>query len=236
VAFFPGCAFEFFFADFGKNIVLALAQAGFEVVNPSGLTCCGLAVQSAGDLVTAGEMAGRNMKALSGFDHIVTGCATCGSTLKNYENWLPLDPPPHPISRDFSSKVKDFSEFLVGQGFKPKAATRLPARVTYHDPCHLKWHQGIQESPRQLLTAIDGVDFVEMEGADSCCGLGGSFGITHRDESLAIQDRKMKSIAKTNADAVVTSCPGCLIQLTDGARRHQLPVKVMHISQFVCGQ
>jgi glycolate oxidase iron-sulfur subunit len=236
VAIFPGCAFEFFFAGIGKDVVSTLAEAGFEVVYPSGLTCCGLAVQSAGDLDTAGEMARRNMDVLSGFDHIVTGCATCGSALKNYENWFSADHPWRAKARDVSLKVQDFSEFLVGQGFKPQAAATLPTTVTYHDPCHLKWHQGVQKSPRQLLTGMEGVDFIEMEGADSCCGLGGSFGITHREKSLAIQARKIQSITETNAEAVVTSCPGCLIQLMDGIRRHRLPVKAMHISQLICGQ
>ncbi len=236
VAVFQGCAFEFFFAGIGKNIVAALAEAGFEVVYPSGLTCCGLAVQNAGDLDTAREMARRNIDVLSRFDHIVTGCATCGSALKNYENWLPRGDPWHSKAHDVSRKVEDFSEFLVGQGFKPRAVTTSPTRVTYHDPCHLRWHRGIRESPRQLLTAVEGVEFIEMEGADSCCGLGGSFGITHRETSLAIQAGKMQSIKETHAETVVTSCPGCLIQLMDGSRRHRLPVKVIHISQLICGQ
>jgi glycolate oxidase iron-sulfur subunit len=181
-------------------------------------------------------MARRNIDVLSRFDHIVTGCATCGSALKNYENWLPRDDPWRSKAHDVSRNVEDFSEFLVGQGFKPRAVTASPTRVTYHDPCHLRWHRGIQESPRQLLTAVEGVEFIEMEGADSCCGLGGSFGITHREESLAIQAGKMQSIKKTNAGTVVTACPGCLIQLMDGSRRHRLPVKVIHISQLICGQ
>jgi len=75
-----------------------------------------------------------------------------------------------------------------------------------------------------------------MEGADTCCGLGGSFGIKHREISLAIQAKKMEAIKKTNAQVVVTSCPGCLIQLMDGVRRHQLPIKVMHIAQLLGGE
>ncbi len=236
VAVFPGCAFEFFFAGIGKDIVSVLAEAGFEVVYPSGLTCCGLAVRSAGDLDTAWEMARRNIDVLSHFDHIVTGCATCGSTLKNYETWLPRDDPWRSKAQDVSHKVKDFSEFLVRHGFKPRAVAAPPIKVTFHDPCHLRWHQGIQKSPRQLLAGMEGVEFIEMEGADSCCGLGGSFGITHREESLAIQAVKMQSIKRTDAEAVLTSCPGCLIQLMDGCRRHRLPVRVIHLSELICGQ
>ena len=125
---------------------------------------------------------------------------------------------------------------MVGKGVKPRAVTASPTRVTYHGPCHLRWHRGIQESPHQLLTALQGVEFIEIEGADSCCSLGGSFGITHRETSLAIQAGKKASIKKTNAEAVVNSCPGCLIQLMDGSRRHRLPFKVIHINPLICGQ
>ena len=233
VAVFPGCAYEFFFADTGKDVILALAEAGFEVVFPHGITCCGLAVHSAGDVNTAIMMAKRNIEALSGFDHIVTGCATCGSALKNYGNWFPQNDSWQSKARDFSNKVKDLSEFLIEQGFQSQSITSPPATVTYHDPCHLRWHQGINEAPRQILNTIEGIEFIEMEGADTCCGLGGSFGITHRDISLAIQAKKMEAIKKTNAQVVVTSCPGCMIQLMDGVRRHGLPLKVMHISQLI---
>jgi len=236
VAVFPGCAFEFFFSHTGKHVVSVLAEAGFEVVYPSGLTCCGLAIQSAGDLDTAREMARQNIDVLSRFDHIVTGCANCGSALKNYKNWLPRNDPWRSKAQDVSRKTEDFSEFLVARGFKPGAVAVSPITVTYHDPCHLRWHQKIQDSPRRLLTETEGVEFIEMEGADSCCGLGGSFGMTHREASLAIQALKMKSIEKTGAQTVATSCPGCLIQLMDGVRRHRLPVRVVHISQLICAQ
>ena len=115
VAVFPGCAFEFFFAETGNNVVSALSEAGFDVVYLHDLTCCGLAVHSAGDVSTARLMARHNIEALSRFDHIVTGCATCGSTLKNYGNWFPKSDPYQPKARDFSTRVEDLSEFLVRQ-------------------------------------------------------------------------------------------------------------------------
>lgn len=234
VAIFPGCAFEFFFADMGEGVALVLAEAGFEVVYPQGLTCCGLAVRSAGDLTTAQLMARHNIEILSSFDHIVTGCATCGSALKDYGKWFPDNDPWQPRAKNLSAKVSDLSEFLGREGFQPQPID--PITITYHDPCHLKWHQGISDEPRRLLSSIEGLEYIEMEGADECCGLGGAFGITHREVSLAIQARKMQSIARTGAQAVVTSCPGCLIQLRDGARRHRLSLEVMHISQLIGGQ
>jgi glycolate oxidase iron-sulfur subunit len=231
VAIFPGCSFEFFFSDIGEGIVQNLAKAGYEVVYIKDLTCCGLAVRSAGDLKTAQKMAKHNIEKLATFDKIITGCATCGSALKDYGKWFADDDPFKKQAQEFSSKVQDFSEFLAKEGIKSKSSE--PITVTYHDPCHLKWHQGISSQPRELLKNIEGVKFVEMEGADDCCGLGGAFTLAHRDISLAIQDKKMQSIKNTGAQVVVTACPGCLIQLKDGVKRAGLPVKVMHISELL---
>ena len=235
LAFFPGCAFEFFLGDTGESIVKALAQAGYEVIYVKDLSCCGLAVRSAGDMKTAKLMAQHNIERLEGFDNIVTGCATCGSALKDYGKWFADNDPTNAKAVALSAKVKDFSEFLAKEGVSNKSQSESPAPliVTYHDPCHMKWHQGVSNQPRELLRSIEGVKFVEMEGADDCCGLGGAFTLAHRDVSLAIQDKKINNIAKTGAQVVVTSCPGCIIQLKDGIKRHGLNVEVKHISELL---
>jgi glycolate oxidase iron-sulfur subunit len=234
VAIFPGCAFEFFFADIGEDIVSVLARAGYEVIYVRDLTCCGLAVRSAGDVKTAQLMAEHNIEKLASFDHIITGCATCGSTLKDYGKWFSNNDPRQSGARNFSAKVSDISEFLVKEGIPAQNVQSVT--VTYHDPCHMKWHQGISSQPREILRSIKGVKYVEMEGADDCCGLGGAFTLAHRDISLAIQDKKIQNIKDSGAQIVVTSCPGCLIQLRDGVRRNKLPVQVMHISELIRGQ
>lgn len=233
VAFFPGCGFEFFFSQVGVDSARLLALAGFEVVCPDNLTCCGMAVFSAGDGQTARSMARRNIDALASVDHIVTGCATCGTTLKQYGRWFENDARMRGKAREVSAKVSDFSQFLVTERFQVTRQTGAPIKITYHDPCHLKWHQGVSEFPRRLLQRLDGVEFVEMENADGCCGLGGTFGIKHRETSQSIQEKKMQSIQKTGAGIVATACPGCMIQLMDGIRRHDMPVEVVHVAQLL---
>jgi glycolate oxidase iron-sulfur subunit len=231
VAFFPGCSFEFFFAGVGETTVNALVGFGFEVNYPRDLACCGLAVNSAGDSETARMMAKQNIEQLLDYDLIVTGCATCGSTLKEYAKWFQHDDQWQDKARTFSNKVKDLSELVVGS--KCRVDSRHTERVTFHDPCHLRWRQGIHQEPRAILRSIKGLDFVEMQSADACCGLGGSFGLKHRETSLAMQKKKIDAIAATGAQTVVTSCPGCMIQLMDGIRRHGLKVAVKHISQYL---
>jgi Fe-S oxidoreductase len=230
VGFFPGCSFEFFFAGVGEMTFNALRDLGYRVVYPAKLNCCGLAVKSGGDAETARSMARRNIELLSGFDHVVTGCATCGSTLKEYGEWFEGDDDWRERARLLSEKVEDFSEFAAGR--MRRIDSGRSEKVTFHDPCHLRWRQGIQREPREILRSVAGVELVEMDCADACCGLGGAFGVKYREISLGMQKKKMESIARTGAQTVVTSCPGCMIQLLDGARRHSLQIEVKHISQY----
>lgn len=236
VAFFPGCAFEFFFADIGRKTIEVIVNAGFEVVYPHGLSCCGMAVHNAGDADTARSMAIRNIKILKGFDYIVSGCATCTSALKDYPNWFSDDSLMQKEAKAVSEHTQDFSEFFCSEGVALENSYnshKEEITVTYHDPCHLRWNQGIIDQPRTILKQIKGIRYIEMDGADRCCGLGGSFGISHRQESLAIQKKKMDAIQDSGAQAVITSCPGCMIQLMDGVRRYGMDTRVLHISELM---
>jgi len=77
------------------------------------------------------------------------------------------------------------------------------------------------------------VDLVEMENADRCCGLGGTFNVYHYDSSMSINETKSRAIIATDAQAVATGCPGCMMQLSDGLKQHGSQVKVMHTLQLL---
>jgi glycolate oxidase iron-sulfur subunit len=112
----------------------------------------------------------------------------------------------------------------------PKKGERL--RVAYHDPCHLRT-AGITKEPRALLRALPGIDYVEMEGADRCCGLGGTFSVYHWETSKKIGDRKAPGLEKSGAALLATACPGCMMQLQDTIVRAGLPVKVVHVLELI---
>jgi len=248
VAVFTGCIFEFLLADAGSAMLQSLAERGFEVGYPHEQTCCGLPVLAGGDLDTARAIARRNIEVFAPYDRIVTGCASCGGHLKQYAALFDSDDPVRESAAAFARKVADFSEFLVERG-QPAPGSRAAERgagapgdqtsgkpkVTYHEACHIKWKQRVGEAPRKVLLEMDDIEFVEMEGADNCCGLGGYFGIAHPDLRVAILAKKVDAIRRSGADIVTTACPGCLLQLRDGLRRAHLPVKALHLAQLIQG-
>jgi glycolate oxidase iron-sulfur subunit len=229
VGFFLGCAQNVLFAEESAATVRVLARNGCTVITPRETKCCGMPARGYGDGEAVRGQARFNIALFerAEVDIIVTDCATCGSTLRDYGRLLQDDPAWAERAAGFSRKVRDISEFLVSLPLeKPKG--RIDARVTYHDPCHLRRGQGVWKEPRALLKLIDGLEFVEMPEADWCCGSAGSQLITHYATSLRVLGRKMDHAGETKAQIIASGCPGCQMQLTTGARRHGLAVEVTH--------
>jgi len=233
VAYFLGCVQGVMMAEGCKATVEVLAENGCNVVIPKQVKCCGMPMVGYGFKDTARDMARHNIDLLLDLevDAIVTDCATCGSSLKEYPHWLDGDPVYAGRAEAFAAKVRDISEFLAEIGIRPPAG-KVDARVTYHDPCHLCRAQGIREQPREMLRAA-GVELVEMEGADTCCGSAGTQLITHYHTSVGVLERKMDGVAATEAEIIASGCPGCQMQLGLGVKRRGLEAKVVHPSQLL---
>jgi glycolate oxidase iron-sulfur subunit len=154
-------------------------------------------------------------------DAIIINAAGCGSMLKEYP--LLIDG-----AEGFSLKVKDIAEFLVSTKIFDRLKIPMVCRVGYDDPCHLIHGQGVKTEPRKLLKAIPGISFVEVEGADQCCGSAGIYNITQNELSMEILDRKMEKIQKANIDVLATGNPGCMFQFKYGAKKCGIKLEVVH--------
>jgi glycolate oxidase iron-sulfur subunit len=233
VAYFLGCVQGVMMAEGSKATVEVLAENGCDVVIPKNVKCCGMPMVGYGFKDEARAMARHNIDLLLGLnvDAIITDCATCGSSLKEYAHWLADDHEYAGRARQFADKVRDISEFLAEIGIRPPEG-KVETRVTYHDPCHLCRAQGIRAQPREMLLAA-GVELVEMEGADACCGSAGTQLITHYHTSVGILECKMDNLAATEAEIVASGCPGCQMQLSLGVKRRGLNAKVVHPSQLL---
>lgn len=238
VAFFSGCAAEFCFPPAAQALVDNITRLGARVVFPKAQGCCGLPVRASGDLETAAEMAVHNLEVLDSFspDFVVTGCATCGSHLK--KGWVELARNESEKKRfeELSRKVRDASELMqeLANYAPPRCSSLLPpgVKVTYHNPCHLVRHQQVRQQPRSLLRQVFGDNFVELDN-NGCCGCGGSFNLTHYPLSQKIGREKIDSIERSGADVVITSCPGCTLQLVDGIKRRGLDCVVVDLMEAI---
>ena len=234
VAFFLGCIMTLMYAEVSRQTVRVLAQQGFEVVTPKDQKCCGAPHLTEGDPETARKLAVHNIELFLALDAdaIVTDCAGCGAALKEYEELLE-GTADHDKLVAFKAKVKDVSEFLAEAGLRTEELQPLDLKVTYHEPCHLCHAQNISRQPRELLKALPGVDYVEMNEASWCCGSAATFGLKFTEESRQILDRKLNNVAQTEADVLVTANPGCHLQLAWGLKEAGMRQPVLHIMELI---
>jgi len=229
VGYFLGCAQSLLFAEQSSATLRVLARNGCSVVSPKEIECCGMPARGYGRMDMVLEQARNNIEVFDccNVDAIVTDCATCGSTLKEYGALLAEDEVWADRAAAFSGKVRDISEYLAEIPLR-KPAGRIRARVTYHDPCHLRRAQKVWKEPRKVLSLIDGLEIVEMPEADWCCGSAGSQLITHYETSRRVMDRKLDNIEETGAGIVATGCPGCRMQLKAGLQGRGNRMRVVH--------
>jgi glycolate oxidase iron-sulfur subunit len=229
VGFFLGCAQSLMFAEESAASLRVLARNGCTVITPKETVCCGMPAAGYGRQDLVRKQAQHNIALFeqANVEIIVTDCATCGSTLKDYGDLLADDPAWVERAVSFSKKVRDVSEFLASIPLE-RPQGRIEARVTYHDPCHLRRGQGVWKQPRELLKMIDGLEFVELPEADWCCGSAGSQLLSHYETSTRVLNRKMDNLESTQAEYIASGCPGCQMQLNVGIRQRGLSVQVVH--------
>ena len=214
VALLAGCAQQVIAPEINAATIRLLQRQGVDVHVPPKQGCCGALGWHLGQGEMARQQAIRNLEAFdpSGFDAIISNAAGCGSALHEYP--LILAGTDHVAkARQFSAKVKDLSEFLVGLPFLPPSKAAVPVKIVVQDACHLLHGQRVQSAPRKLLRAIPGVELVESADPDICCGSAGTYNVDHPELASQLGQQKAKNLTSTGATLAVTGNIGCQTQL-----------------------
>jgi glycolate oxidase iron-sulfur subunit len=237
VGFISGCVMSVLFGETNKSSVALLNRVGYDVVSPKDQNCCGALYAHSGNLACARECARQNIEVFEklDLDAIVINAAGCGSTLKEYGQLLHDDPAWAARAQKFSAKVKDLTEVLKPDEFKVQGSEfKVQSLVTYHDACHLAHPQRITKQPRELVRAAAENRFAELPESDVCCGSAGSYNLTEPEMAERLQRRKVENILKTGAEVVVTTNPGCILQIRAGLQKAGAShIKVCHIADFL---
>ncbi|WP_134699576.1 (Fe-S)-binding protein [Ammoniphilus sp. YIM 78166] len=236
VGLFTGCVMDVMFYETNQATARLLLKAGCDVQFVENQSCCGALHAHSGEKDGAKELAKRNIEAFekAEVDFIVNNAGGCGAALKEYHHWFHEDPEWKERSMAFVAKMRDANELLAE--LPPITFSKpLSVRVTYQDSCHLAHGQGVRNQPRHLIRSIPGVEYVELANADSCCGSAGIYNITNFDMSMQILDGKMEQVKETKAQYVVTSNPGCLLQMKNGIIRAGMEGKMeaIHIMDLL---
>ncbi|MFC8689632.1 (Fe-S)-binding protein, partial [Brevibacillus porteri] len=236
VAFFTGCIMDAMFQKINQLSIQLLAEVGCEVIINSNQTCCGALHAHSGEIEEAKKLAKQNIVAFEqeNVDFIVNNAGGCGAMLFEYAHLLSDETEWHERALAFAAKSKDISQVLVACGGLKNLQNRNE-RITYQRSCHLTNVQKVVNEPVMLLKSIPGVELIEMEEANMCCGSAGIYNIIHYVESMKILDQKMQYTKATNATVVITTNPGCLLQMKHGIAREQLSesIRALHLVEYL---
>lgn len=249
-----GCVMPVLFGGTHQSTIRLLNRLGYDVVIPQDQVCCGALYAHSGQLEMARGVARVNLQAFerANCDTVLINAAGCGSTLKDYHHLLSNDSQQKDAAEQFVCKVRDLSEWMDEMGWDALAAMlekgrrrasdgkralssslfRIP--TTFHDACHLAHAQGITRQPRDLVKAVAGEHYMELPETEICCGSAGSYNLTEPEMAGRLQQRKVSHIRQTEAQIVVTTNPGCILQIESGLKRQGLAkVKVMHLADYL---
>ena len=227
VALLQGCVQRVFFGRVNEATVGVLAAEGYEVHAPTAPRCCGALQLHSGRDAEGRELAKRTIEALEAYDLVAINAAGCGSAVKDYPHLLRDEPAWRDRAEAFAAKVRDVSELLAEE--EPRAP-RSPVgmRAAYHDACHLAHAQGLRTQPREALRTIPGLELVEPEGWEICCGSAGVYNMLEPEAAAELGRRKAENLLATGADAVIAANPGCALQIAAHAEELGRPLAVYH--------
>jgi glycolate oxidase iron-sulfur subunit len=227
VALLQGCVQRALFGHVNSAAARVLAAEGWEVHAPAEPRCCGALQLHAGDAEPARELARATIAALEPFDAIAVTAAGCGSAMRDYPHVLRDDLAWAGRAEAFAARVHDVTELLAVDD--PRAGRgALPARVAYHDACHLAHAQGVRAAPRTLLHGIPELDLREPEDAELCCGSAGIYNLVQPGAASDLGARKAAALLATGADVVAAANPGCALQIAAHLRAAGRPLPVVH--------
>ncbi|MFD2999414.1 (Fe-S)-binding protein [Pontibacter toksunensis] len=236
VDIFIPCFVDQLFPETGMNMVKVLEKVGCEVTYNTNQTCCGQPAFNAGFFDEAREVANKFLDDFSNdtSHYIVAPSASCVGMVRNAYQDIFVKSSKLVKYRAMQKKVYELTEFLtdvLGVTDIPGAA--LQGRYTYHDSCSALRECGIKEGPRALLSKVQGLELVEMEDVETCCGFGGSFAVKFEAISTAMAEQKVENAIATGADYIVSTDSSCLMHLEAYIQKQNKPIKTMHIADVL---
>ncbi len=233
VDIFIPCFIDQLYPETGYNMVKVLEKAGVEVRYNKNQTCCGQIAYNSGFWDHAKSMGEKFIRDFMDFDYVVGPSASCISMVRNYYPEMFYNSAWHNENKYLSKKIFEFTDFLVNMVKKPNLGAHFEARITFHDSCSTLREYGLRNEPRILLSYVNGLDLIEMNESDVCCGFGGSFAVKHEVISTAMAEQKVQNALYTDAEYIVSTEASCLMHLNGYITKHKLPLKTLHIADLL---
>lgn len=233
VQIFIPCFVDQLYPTVAFNMVKVLEKAGCTVSYNANQTCCGQPAFNAGFWDDSRTICNKFIKDFSGTDYIVSPSASCTGMIRNYYTKLFQDSSHIHEVADLQSRLFEFSEFMIKILKVDDVGAVLEGKATYHDSCAGLRECNIKQEPRQLLRNVAGLQLVEMNDVETCCGFGGTFAVKFESISIAMADQKVTNAVATEADYIISTDMSCLMHIDGYAKGHNQNIKSMHLADVL---
>jgi L-lactate dehydrogenase complex protein LldE len=236
IALFITCFNDTLFPQTGQAAVEVLERLGHEVVFPEEQTCCGQMHFNTGYHDEALGLIRRFVRVFAGEETIVTPSGSCAAMVREAYVRAARQGGDAVLEREVAElapRVLELSELLVGRLGVEDVGAYFPHRVTYHPACHAHRMLKLGDAPLRLLRAVRGIDLVELEGPQECCGFGGTFAVKNADVSTAMLADKLRHILDTRAEVCCAADNSCLLHIAGGLSRLRTGTRAVHLAEIL---
>jgi L-lactate dehydrogenase complex protein LldE len=233
VQLFIPCFVDQLYPQTAFNMVKVLEHAGCKVAYNANQTCCGQPAFNAGFWEDAKEVCSKFIKDFKGADYVVAPSASCVGFVRNYYTKLFDNSSLHNDVKDLQKRTFEFTEFLVNVLKVTDFGAVLNGKATYHDSCAGLRECKIKAEPRKLLSQVKGLELVEMNDNETCCGFGGTFAVKFEPISISMAEQKAGNAIATGAEYLISTDLSCLMHIDGYVQKKGLPLKAMHIADVL---
>lgn len=232
ISLFIPCYIDQLYPDTAFNTKKILEKAGCKVVYNPEQTCCGQPAYNSGYWEETKELA---RKFLGDFDDgypIVSPSGSCTGFIRNHYPKLFKDEISTSVAIK-SLKVFELSDFLVNTLKVTDLGAKFPHKVTFHDSCHALREYGLTDEARKLLSNVEGLELIEMEDSETCCGFGGTFSAKYPEVSAAMADQKVEQALATGVEYMITTEASCMMNINGYAAKNNKAIKCIHLADVL---
>ena len=233
VQIFIPCFVDQLYPSVGFNMVKVLEKAGCTVSYNTDQTCCGQPAFNAGFWGEAKDVCKKFLKDFSGNEYIVAPSASCVGFVRNYYGKLFENSTQQTETKNIKRRIYELSDFLVNVLHYTDFNASLDAVATYHDSCAALRECNLKQEPRILLSNVNGLQLIEMNDVETCCGFGGTFAVKFETISIAMADQKVTNAAETNAEYIISTDMSCLMHIDGYIKNKGIDLKVLHIADVL---
>ena len=238
IGLFIPCYVDTLYPEVGVSTFKLLKSLGLDVDYPERQTCCGQPMGNAGFEQMAVPLAKKFDELFAPYDYVVAPSASCAAYVRCFH--------PHMLQGhqcEAAGKTMDLVEFLHDVVKVTSLPARFPHKVSVHNSCHGVRELGLSSPsernvPRynkiiDLLRMVYGIEVVEPERPDECCGFGGMFSVEEQAVSRRMGIDKVKRHIATGAEYVTGPDSSCLMHMQGIAEKEGLPIRFIHIAQIL---